>query len=286
MLKRVVAAVAVVAASNAGAQPADQPARARARLISEQPALIPGSTAWLGVTFDIDKDWHLYWDGTNDTGFPVKLTPTLPDGYKAGSVVWPAPIRHVTDNFLDHVYENRVTLLLPVQVAADAKAGSKATIEVEAEWLVCKQACLPGDTHLSITLPVSATVTPAARPEDALFAEARANTPKPLDKSRPQVSVAWGPDSVRITAPHAKSLAFYPARDSVALTDLRPQGESKSDTLTLHMDKAGPGDRLAGVVEIGPGEHGARTLFAVDSTRPPANSKDAGASNSKQPSGG
>ena len=103
----------------------------------------------------------------------------------------------------------------------------------------------------------------------------------------PELQIEWGSDSVRITtSDHAKGLVFYPALDSAAFVDLPTQGESRSDTLSLGLDRPGPADRLVGVVEIGPGERGPRKLFAIDSTRPPLNPGKDGASNPKQPTGG
>ena len=51
---------------------------------------------------------------------------TLPAGYKAGEMLWPAPARHVSNGgLLDHVYEGRAMILLPVEVPADAKPRVK-----------------------------------------------------------------------------------------------------------------------------------------------------------------
>jgi thiol:disulfide interchange protein DsbD len=270
----------------AGVQPPEQPARARARLIAEHAALVPGATSWLGVTFDIDKDWHLYWNGASDTGFPIKLTPTLPEGYTLGEVLWPAPTRHLTKDFLDHVYENRVTLLLPLQVPASAKAGERVTVKVQAEWLVCKQACLPGEAVMTLTLPVAAAAGPLG-PDASRFDEARANVAKPLSKEKPEITVNWSGDEVRVSGPEgARGLAFYPAQESTKVPGLATQGESASGTLKLRVEHANPGDRLVGVVEVSPGGTGPRKLFAIDSARPAVNPPKGGASDLKQPRGG
>src|SRR5437867_11935695 len=68
-----------------------EPEHARAGLISESTRLIPGETQWLALDFEIDDGWHLYWEGTNDSGFPPKLNATAPSGYRIGEMLWPAP---------------------------------------------------------------------------------------------------------------------------------------------------------------------------------------------------
>ncbi len=286
MLKVLTACALLVTGTSVWGQPQDQPQRARARFIAERPDLVPGTTAWLSVAFDIDKDWHLYWNGYSDTGFPIKLTPAFPDGYTLGTVQWPAPSRHITQDFVDHVYEGRVALLLPVQVPANAKIGEKVTFQIEAEWLVCKQACLPGDVNLSLTLPIAA-VAGEPGPDAKAFAETRANLPKALDAAKPEVLVDWRESEVRITAAdHAKKLAFYPALDSAKLENLQTQGATETGTLTLSLDKPGAASRLVGVVEVWPASGSVRRVFAIDSARTPLNPGKAGASNPKQPTGG
>src|SRR4051812_22252125 len=89
--------------------------RVRLSLVSEKTAIIPGQVNWIGIQYEIADGWHLYWNGQNDAGSPMEVTPALPDGFTAGDLLWPAPKRHLSDGpLLDHVYEKRVVLLLPV----------------------------------------------------------------------------------------------------------------------------------------------------------------------------
>src|SRR3954471_8284361 len=116
--------------------------RVRLSLVSERTALVPGETNWLGVQFDIQDGWHLYWNGQNDAGSPPEVTIELPAGYTKGDLLWPAPKRHISDGpILDHIYEKRVVLLLPVKAPADATPGTPVTLKVSATWIVCKSAC-------------------------------------------------------------------------------------------------------------------------------------------------
>src|SRR5262245_51700008 len=112
MMRILVGVIALGAwACGAAAQSAEREP-AKARLVSEFDALVPGKTAWLGVSFDLDPEWHLYWCGQSDSGAPIHVEFTLPAGYKGGDLVWPAPKRHLSPgDLLDHVYEKRVTLL-------------------------------------------------------------------------------------------------------------------------------------------------------------------------------
>jgi DsbC/DsbD-like thiol-disulfide interchange protein len=259
------------------AQPPADEARAKARLVSEQTALVPGSTAWIGLTFDIDSGWHLYWNGVNDTGLPIHMEPGAPAGYTWGEPLWPAPVRHLTDDFLDHIYEKRVTLLLPLTVPAEA--GGKVTLTMKSSWLVCKTACLPGDAELSLTLPVAKEATPS--PDARLFAEARERIPQPLKND---VKLEWSTEGVRVKGPAgAKSISFYPGQKCSEIKELSSSGAAKADTLPLAFVKPGPADRLVGVLEVHP-QQGARSIvYSVDHPRPGTNPAGSGASDPERP---
>src|SRR5437868_15422530 len=63
----------------------------RVTLLSENSALIPGATAWLGVRLQHEPHWHTYWINPGDSGLPTKLSWQLPPGFRAEEIVWPAP---------------------------------------------------------------------------------------------------------------------------------------------------------------------------------------------------
>jgi thiol:disulfide interchange protein DsbD len=258
------------------------PVHARARLVSEMEALTPGKTAWIGVTFDIDPEWHLYWNGLSDAGFPVTLTFTAPEGYKVGPLQWPAPKRQIAPgDLLDYIYEDRVTLLAPLEVPASAKPGSKATIAVEGTWLVCKTACVPGGASLSVDLPVAAAGSDPKPSRDApLFTKARERIPKPLPAQGSGVTLRWSGEDLAITVPAAKALAFYAGIDCGKLSDLVHTGEVKGDTLTLKNDGPAGKARVQGVLEISPAPGKSPTLYELD-LKPAGANPGAGSSSNK-----
>jgi len=265
-MPRILAGAAAVFgfAMASAAQPGEgEQEHARARLVAEHSALVPGTTAWVGLAFEIEPEWHLYWNGLNDTGFPVSVEVSLPDGYKAGEVLWPAPKRHIADgDLLDHIYEDEVTLLIPVEVPADAKPGSKATIGVESEWLVCKSACVPGSASVSITLPVAEAGTAPEKTKDApLFERSRARLPKPLKDSDP-VKIAAENERLTVTAPGAARVAFYPGPECGKIENLIRNGEAKGETLRLPFGEASP--RVQGILEVHPVSGGRSQVYWLD----------------------
>lgn len=241
------------------------PGHARARLLSETGAVAPGSTFTLGVTLDLEPGWHTYWDGFNDTGYPIRVTPHLPDGFTAGDLEWPAPERLVSPgDILDHVYRDHVTLLLPVQVPADLKPGSEVTLNATVEWLACHEVCVPGSGEATLTLPVGTPGTDAWRRQQAKvpaeartrFEETRKRLPRPLT---PESGVRWHWDSsggdqgkvLIVESDGADRLEFYPARDSAPPAAIIQDGVSDTGTMTLPLgDNYEHATAVHGVLEV------------------------------------
>ena len=144
-------------------------------LLSEQDALVPGTTAWLGLRLTHDPHWHTYWINPGDSGLPTKLAWQLPAGFHAGEIAWPTPQRIRVGDLYNFGYEGDVLLPVPIEVPADAKAGANAHLAVTAKWLVCHEQCIPGKADLALELPLR----DRARKSNsaALFDAARAAMP-------------------------------------------------------------------------------------------------------------
>ena len=79
-------------------------AHTHVRLVSEQDAIVPGSTFWVGFDFKMDEGWHIYWKNPGDSGLPPKITWHLPSGVAAGDIQWPKPERFSEGSFTSFGY--------------------------------------------------------------------------------------------------------------------------------------------------------------------------------------
>lgn len=241
---------------------------ARVRLIAEDRALVPGSRQWLGLHFRLDQGWHIYWNGRNDTGYPPELWLELPDGVHAGDLLWPAPVRHVSEGgILDHVYEGDVVLLVPLNVDAGIEPESRISIRGRAEWLVCRGACVPESTRVSIELPLARPADPeddAARATARLFAEARARLPQPLPRSDAPAELRWAGDTLEVRAAGATRVLFFPAEACSPLSHPIEDGEAEGEQLRIRLaPRPEEISRAAGVLEIRRA-NGAASFHAID----------------------
>ncbi|HEX6860712.1 MAG TPA: thioredoxin family protein [Caulobacteraceae bacterium] len=182
-LRNLAAALAgVLALTGAARAQAVDTGHIQAELVSQEAAVAPGAVAWLAVRQKIDKGWHTYWRNAGDAGEGTKLAWTLPPGWKAGDIVWPAPKRLLEGKppvqLAVYAYEGEVLLPVPVEVPADARPGATAQIKVAAAFLVCADICVPEDAVLTLALPVAAEPKPNPRWNEAIAATLAA-APKP-----------------------------------------------------------------------------------------------------------
>lgn len=233
-------------------RPPAQPegAHARVRLVSELAAAIPGETAHLGLLFDIDPGWHLYYDGINDSGFAPAVEWKLPDGLEPGKTLWPAPTRYpMPGDLLDHIYEKQLLLIVPLDIPADATPGRTLRIEADVEWLVCSDVCLPGSGRVSLSLPIAAEASPSSH--SPTFDRFRARLPQSLPEHDPPVSSRWEGDKLVLNASDAAAMSFYPRRDSRRPVDLLGEGTAKGNSLALRFELPDAEHRdVHGIIEV------------------------------------
>ncbi len=135
------------------------PARAQvtASLVSADASVQPGTPFTVAVRLEHKPHWHSYWVNPG-TGLPTTLKWSLPAGWKAGDIAWPAPLvlSDTRGNVIGNGYEG--DLLLPVTLTPppDLKPGSTVELPVSVDWLMCREECVPGSAKLSLTLPVKA----------------------------------------------------------------------------------------------------------------------------------
>ena len=128
----------------------------RAELLAHAPQGVqPGQTFWLGLQITHQPHWHTYWQNPGDSGLPTQLSWTLPAGLQAGAIAWPLPKKIPIGTLANYGYEDRLLLRVPVTVAANAALPATLPIQLKAEWLVCRQECIPQEGTFNLQLPVS-----------------------------------------------------------------------------------------------------------------------------------
>ncbi len=148
---------------------------AEVELIAEKTAMTVGEKNIIGLSIKHAPHWHTYWKNPGDSGYPTKITWQLPVDYGVGDIEWPTPKRLATGPIVNFGYEGDVLLPVTISVPTSAKAGDTVTLKGRAEWLVCKDVCIPEEGDVSINLPVASSGAPGA--DAARFTATRAAMP-------------------------------------------------------------------------------------------------------------
>ena len=181
------AAALAVGSGPAGAQTPGSGSRTgqgphvRVELIADR--AVPGPGMQLGLKFDLDPDWHIYWQNPGDSGGPPEVTWSLPAGTMAAGIEWPAPERIDIGGLVNYGYHNRVVLPVPVAVAADVRIPRDFTVRASVRWMACANLCVPGRADLVLKFPLSASESGQVAGWKAAIDAARGQAPKPAPAS-------------------------------------------------------------------------------------------------------
>lgn len=140
--------------SRAYAAPVDA-VHSTVELVSEKTAIVPGESFDLAVRFKLEPHWHIYWKNPGASGLATTIDWTLPEGVEAGEIQWPAPERIPLGGLMNYGYEEEAVFIVTMQASESLEPGAELMIQADLFWLICKEACLPGEAQLEIGLPVS-----------------------------------------------------------------------------------------------------------------------------------
>src|SRR5664279_5701955 len=122
-----------------------------AELVPERTAFVPGQTTTVALRLRMEDGWHTYWQNPGDSGLPTTLAWTLPAGVTAGPIQWPAPHALPVGPLVNYGYEGEVLHLVELK-ATPALAAGNATLKARADWLVCRETCIPDGADLTLVL--------------------------------------------------------------------------------------------------------------------------------------
>tara|TARA_R110002072_G_scaffold154553_2_gene304609 strand:+ start:614 stop:1429 length:816 start_codon:yes stop_codon:yes gene_type:complete len=243
----------------------------QASVVSDHGALSPGTTTTLVVRLQIKPEWHVYWLNPGDAGVPTKVELTLPEGLASVGARFPAPQRlEHEDGFVDFAYEGELLVLVPVTLTAtpagEALVGSKVSLGVKVSWLVCKEACIPGQAELALSLPVLAKGAErgAKAPVVEQVRAAQSKHAAPLPKG---VSASFSGLKLQLEAPGAEELTWFPlAPEAAGPADLKAL-VAKGPKLTVpYPSEVRQSKRVKGLLAIRGSKH--TTYHWVEVTSP------------------
>ena len=183
----------------------------RAELVAHAPeGVSPGKPLWLGLQIQHQPQWHTYWKNPGDSGLPTMLAWQLPAGVTAGEIAWPTPKKLPVGPLMNYGYEGQLLLPVPVTVSPGFN-GDTLDIKLSAQWLVCKDVCIPQQGEFTLSIPVQASTAM----NSAGFAAAQAALPQTAPGAQARGELADDAKILRVTvsglpaALQGRELAFF-----------------------------------------------------------------------------
>jgi len=133
----------------------DDAAAVTVTLLADTAAVAPGTSFRLGVLFRMAPEWHIYWLNPGEAGLSTAIEFVLPEGFTAGPLRWPTPIRFVQPgDITGYGYDGQVLLWADITPPPDLAAGAVVEVTADVSWLSCKDKCVLGQAAPTLALPV------------------------------------------------------------------------------------------------------------------------------------
>lgn len=126
-----------------------------ASLVSSHNAVPPGGKFHVALRTVLDDHWHTYWKNPGDSGEPVFIDWTIPEGMSKGDIAWPLPQTLATGPIINYGFEG--TPIFPVEftVPDTAELGSVIIVDADFYYLVCKDVCIPEQGKASLPVKIA-----------------------------------------------------------------------------------------------------------------------------------
>lgn len=171
-------------ASAGESPPVQRPGLDALQLVTEAESIAPGETITVGLRIEPAPGFHTYWKHPGIVGVPVGIEWSLPEGFEASPVRWPAPVRTEMASLTAWGYREETCLLVDI-TAPPAPTETSASLKAKVTWMACARTCHPGSADLSLSLPVGEgaddpEIPPSSpSPWTALIESSRERVPPP-----------------------------------------------------------------------------------------------------------
>jgi thiol:disulfide interchange protein DsbD len=170
--------------------------RVEARLLIDAAEAVPGKPVRLGVHFELDRGWHLYWRNPGQSGLPTELEWQV-EGAEVGPVQWPAPRAFEESDGAITTYGYSGEVLLWSEAVFEPGSPVDRAVRVEADFLVCRVRCIPGRVALQRMLRVGSEAQAADSGTRALFDRYAQQLPVPPEELGLELEALYSRSAVR-----------------------------------------------------------------------------------------
>lgn len=274
--------------ASVSAQGAEIERYTQVQTLPEHRDVAAGQSIKIATIITLKPHWHVYWANPGDSGLPVKIDWTLPEGFAISDIQWPVPDKISYDILSNYGYYDRVVLLQDLKVPDTFAERAPATISAKVEMLVCNDICIPETQEISFTLNSPDT----QEAENTLISQSISKLPASLegkfsftaDQEILRISISPKDySSFKILLP--ETLEFFPLDWGIINHNEKPSVTMDNGTITIeHKRGDQPMDNISalkGVLVI-KGDVGQNTGYEISAGRDNNNTSPANSAPSEK----
>ncbi len=213
------------------------------RLLSSVNSAESGKTFLLGLHLKPEKDWHVYWQNPGDSGMPISINFDATTQLTIEKLIWPIPHKIPFGDLTNFGYEGEI--IIPLKAQLNDATSNAINIQATANWLVCKETCIPGSAEFELPLPLGQNAKPSQNSEMiAHYADQEARTlplmqgsikeHKDKDKNSHIIELFAQTQAFK----EVKNVEFFPINESLFDSSAKTQLKWKNNYLSLQQKKS------------------------------------------------
>lgn len=123
--------------------------QSRVRLVTPYREMPASGEILLGLEFETEPGWHVYWKNSGDAGYPPAVSFEPTPQVSGAELLWPAPHRYeLPGDLVAFGYEGQV--IYPLRAQIDAAGMDGITLAADLDYLVCEVDCVPYSYRLTV----------------------------------------------------------------------------------------------------------------------------------------
>ncbi len=146
-------AITPPAAAGSAASAWNETEQTRVRLVAATEAMGPSREIRLGLQFELQPGWKVYWRSPGDAGFPPNVDWAGSRNLASADMQWPAPERFSVLGLQTLGYKKQV--VLPV-TAKSVTVSQAINLQARVRYLTCNDICIPYEAKLALNVPPGA----------------------------------------------------------------------------------------------------------------------------------
>ena len=128
----------------------------RVRLISAVAGVGSEGRLDLGLQFQLEPGWKIYWRSPGDAGYPPRLDWSASRNLADPTLSWPVPERFSLFGLETFGYGDEVVLPIAARAVDPAQ---EVALAAKLDFLVCEEICIPLEADLALALPSGAAAS-------------------------------------------------------------------------------------------------------------------------------